>query len=54
MSIVIKHYSKDLIEAVIDFNERLKKGGSTFRLPRSNIPEWLPKIENRKIQRKIL
>lgn len=54
MSIVIKPYSKDLIEAVIDFNERLKKGGSTFRLPRSNIPEWLPKIENRKIYQEYL
>ena len=37
MSIVIKPYSKDLIEAVIDFNDRLKKGGSTFRLPKDHL-----------------
>nr|MBC8490401.1 hypothetical protein [Bacteroidota bacterium] len=49
MAIEIKPYNDDMTNAVIDFNKRLKKGGATFNFPESNIPEWLPKIENRKI-----
>jgi hypothetical protein len=49
MQIKIKPYSKDMIEPVIDFNQRLAKEGLIFKLPKTNIPEWLPKIENRNI-----
>jgi hypothetical protein len=49
MGIEIKPYTEDWISAVKDFNIRLKAGGVSFRFPESNIPQWLPKIDNRKI-----
>ncbi|MEI8349025.1 MAG: hypothetical protein WCI77_02630 [Candidatus Omnitrophota bacterium] len=49
MGIEIKPYSENFIDKVRSFNLRLKNGGLLFSFPVSNIPEWLPKIENRKI-----
>lgn len=49
MEVEIKPYTKDLVNSVKDFNTRLKKGGQSVKFPESNIPEWLPKIDERKI-----
>lgn len=49
MGIKIIPYSENIIESVIDFNQRLAECGSIFKLPETNIPRWLPKIDDRKI-----
>ena len=49
MHIEIKPYTNRMIDAVIAFNKRIKKSGSVFRFPESNVPSWLPKIKNRTI-----
>ena len=49
MGIKIIPYSENMIESVIDFNQRLAECGSIFKLPETNIPRWLPKIDDRKI-----
>jgi len=45
----IKPYTEDMISSVINFNNRLKSGGSAYNFLESNIPDWLPKIDDRKI-----
>jgi hypothetical protein len=49
VSIEIKPYTEDLIDAVKDFNLRIREGGFHWRFPESHISEGLPKIGNRKI-----
>ncbi len=49
MAIEIKPYTENLIGAVKDFNLRLQRGGATFRFPESNVSQWLPKIDERRI-----
>ncbi|HEX9006689.1 MAG TPA: hypothetical protein VF889_05310, partial [Bacteroidota bacterium] len=43
MRLSIVPYTADRVEAVKEFNRRLKTGGSTWRLTESHIPDWLPK-----------
>lgn len=51
MAFAIKPYTEDLIPAVKDFNCRLEAGGAPpeFRFPEDPTPEWLPKVDNRRI-----
>ena len=49
MGIEIRPYTINEINAVKDFNRRLRKFGITYQFPETNIPEWLPKLDNRKI-----
>ena len=49
MGIEIKPYADDKKGNVIDFNMRLKAGGASVSFSESNIPKWLPKIDDRKI-----
>jgi hypothetical protein len=51
MAIAIKPYTEEFIPAVRALNLRLASGGISpdFHFPESNIPLWLPKIENRRI-----
>ncbi len=51
MAIAIQPYSADLIPAVRAFNKRLATGGVApeFHFPESNIPDWLPKLDGRRI-----
>ena len=39
-------FQKEWIEAVAQFNRRLREGGQTVFFPESPIPEWLPDTEN--------
>jgi hypothetical protein len=51
MGIEITPYTRDWIPAVAAFNERLAEGGvpPEFRFPASDVPEWLPRLEGRRI-----
>jgi len=50
MAIRIEPLTKDLIPAVREFNRRLEAGGChAYQFPESEIPLWLPRIENRRI-----
>ena len=51
MAISIAPYTADWILAVKAFNQRLAAGGvgAEFRFPESNIPHWLPEIDDRTI-----
>ena len=51
MAIAIKPYTEEFIPAVKALNLRLANGGISpdFHFPESNIPGWLPKVENRRI-----
>jgi hypothetical protein len=50
MAIRIEPLTKDLVPAVKEFNQRLEAGGChAYQFPESEIPLWLPRIEDRKI-----
>lgn len=49
MGLEIENYTKDMENAVKDFNKRLNAGGSHHRYNEKYIPKWLPKIDNRRI-----
>lgn len=49
MAIVIEAYVEEQIGAVRQFNERLKAGGETSHFPLSPVPNWLPKIGDRRL-----
>ena len=49
MAIEIKPYEKDMIGAVKKFNARLEKNNIEFRFNESEVPNWLPKVDSRKI-----
>ncbi|MGC2196820.1 MAG: hypothetical protein WA628_19255 [Terriglobales bacterium] len=51
MAIAIQPYTADRIPAVKAFNQRLAAGGirPEFHFPESNIPDWLPKEDGRRI-----
>ena len=49
MKIEIKPYKVGNINSVIDFNIRLKSGGTQLSFLESNIPNWLPKFDDMKI-----
>lgn len=49
MKIEIKPYKVGNINSVIDFNIRLKSGGTQLSFLESNIPNWLPKCDDMKI-----
>src|SRR5215469_587585 len=51
MAIAIQPYTADLIPAVKAFNQRLRAGGIPleFHFPENNIPQWLPKVEDRRL-----
>ena len=46
MKIEIKSYKVGNINSVIDFNLRLKAGGTQLSFFESNIPNWLPKLDD--------
>ncbi len=43
MALKIERYLEEHIEAVIEFNRRLKSGDVRFQFPESSTPHWLPK-----------
>ncbi len=47
MRIVVEEYGAGQIEAVRQFNDRLKAGGQMLSFPLSSTPTWLPKIAGR-------
>jgi hypothetical protein len=47
--ITVKEYADEHIEAVRQFNDRLRAGGLTARFPLSPVPAWLPKIAGRRL-----
>jgi hypothetical protein len=48
--LVIEPYSAAHVPAIRGFNRRLRDGGETlFQFPESEIPEWLPKYDGRRI-----
>ncbi len=49
MGIEIKSYTKELAPLVKAFNQRLKGGGADYQFPEHPVPNWLPKIDGRKI-----
>ncbi len=51
MQFAIKPFTEDLIPAVKNFNSRLDAGGAPpeFRFPEHPAPQWLPKLDNRRI-----
>ena len=51
MAIAIQPYTEKWIPAVKAFNQRLAAGGvgPEFHFPETNIPPWLPKVDNRRI-----
>jgi len=49
MIVKIKPYTGDMINNVKNFNIRLKAKGISYQFHESDIPKWLPKIQNRKI-----
>ena len=49
MRITIKPYTQNDIDAVSKFNRHLTASCVSSQFPESNIPKWLPKIDNREI-----
>jgi hypothetical protein len=51
MAIAIQPYTEEWIPAVQAFNQRLAAGGIApeFHFPDSNVPQWLPKVDGRRI-----
>ena len=50
MAIVIQAYGAEHVEQVRAFNRRLRDAGETeFAFPESPVPEWLPRIDDRRI-----
>ncbi len=49
MHFEIVKYKESHIQAVREFNRRLREGGSRYQFPESPIPEWLPRIEGRRL-----
>jgi hypothetical protein len=49
MPVVIVPYTPEHVEAVREFNGRLRVAGIAMRFPESEIPAWLPKCDNRSI-----
>jgi hypothetical protein len=49
MAIEISSYTANMEGAVKEFNKRLKSGRASHQFPEKHIPNWLPKIESRKI-----
>jgi hypothetical protein len=47
MPIVVREYAEEHIEAVRQFNGRLRAGGEALQFPLSATPEWLPKLPGR-------
>ena len=49
MSIAIREYAEEHVEAVRQFNDRLRSGGESSRFPLSPTSTWLPKSPGRKL-----
>ncbi|MBN2579219.1 MAG: hypothetical protein JXB10_09530 [Pirellulales bacterium] len=49
MPITIQEYAEEHVESVLRFNDCLKSGGAATSFPISPIPQWLPKIAERKL-----
>ena len=50
MSITIHPYADEHVEAVRQFNGRLRAGGeAAYQFPASPVPAWLPKVAGRKL-----
>jgi hypothetical protein len=49
MRIVIEEFQERQIEAVLQFNERMRAGGVPAHFPVSTVSKWLPKLADRKI-----
>jgi hypothetical protein len=46
-------YTEDLVGAVTEFNERIRRAGAPFLLPVRPAPDWLPKVGDRQIYEEI-
>ena len=49
MSFTIQEYAVEHIEAVRQFNARLKQGGVDSHFPLTPVPQWLPKVSGRRL-----
>ena len=51
MAIAIRPFTREWIPAVVAFNDRLAAGGvpPEFRFPESDVPDWLPHVDGRRI-----
>jgi hypothetical protein len=54
MPIKMVSYGEELIQAVKDFNSRLRRSGVLYRFPESHIPQWQPKLEGRETYQEYL
>ena len=53
VAIHIQPYTQEFSGAVAAFNRRMRPAGVPFGVPETGVPEWLPKLDDRKIHQEI-
>ncbi|HXI38448.1 MAG TPA: hypothetical protein VNH83_00650 [Bryobacteraceae bacterium] len=53
MAIRIQPFTEEFTGAVVEFNRRMRPAGVPFGVPETGVPEWLPKLDGRKIHQEI-
>ena len=53
VAIRIQPYTEEFTGAVAEFNRRMRPAGVPFGVPETGVPEWLPKLDGRKIHQEI-
>jgi hypothetical protein len=53
VAIRIQPYTKEFTGAVAEFNRRMRPAGVPFEVPETGVPQWLPKLNGRKVHQEI-